>query len=234
MPPSVVVRWHSSDVEPERIDAVAQALSLSRHPDGEPVPVQIERRAEGGEAPAIRLVLRPEAPLEDRWYLLRLDPVPEGITIVGDAMTTPDGAAGARFRTGAEVVTRSVRACSDAAGGVVLTATLSERIAMTEGQRAMRVRQGGEILECAPLDREAPREEKGHPATAGEIRVRCPGAESGAPLEIALAGDARVHRLRGAFRPATAGAPPDRPADDACEVLRPDGETQAINPNPTR
>ena len=174
----------SEPLDRKSLDELAGRLALATWPEGQPVAGRAQVQALASDWKRAQITFVPAAALSDRWYLLRAE-LPAGFQ-AADAPPAGDGAWGVRFRPGAQLVVRRLRACREGQD-LRLDVTFSERVRSGEWRGAVAVSQGGVGLDCAALDPE-PRvgESKDRDFGAGEIAFHCALPSDEAPIDVAL------------------------------------------------
>lgn len=182
-------------LDQERLRALGERLSLVTWPEGTPVPGTAGTRAESATARYARVLFTPNAPPQDRWYLLRLNGLPDGFVMAGGTHSLPDGTWGVRFRTGPELILQAAHACRDK-DGLVVWAGFSERVSAAPLPGALQVIQGGQPLACAfpppgESARRAPQAKAGPEEGLAEVELHCAHAAADQPVDLALTRELR-------------------------------------------
>jgi hypothetical protein len=107
--------------------------------------------------PMAKVVVVPSAPLSaDKWYALRLQKMPVGLSLPRYAQfqTLPDGAPGVRVSPGSHARPTAIRVCEKAGGMSAVMVDWSERVENSPGPSAAAVSETSSGLKC-PLDNAA-------------------------------------------------------------------------------
>ncbi len=128
--PGVVLDTNGPGLSDTLIADVLSKLSLRTWP--EYAEVQVTKTVHSADAGQVfpGVSLNPVVPLEDRWYVVRLESIPAGVTLPAAAsfVMLPDGAFGARFRAGSDPVLWGIEMCNSNGQGYKVRLLFSERI----------------------------------------------------------------------------------------------------------
>jgi hypothetical protein len=228
-PLALLVGDGSDSLDRRGLEALAAGLTLESWPDGRPVAGKPEIQDLVPDSRRARIAFVPAAALGDGWYRLSAT-LPPSFAAAGDARPAGAGRWGVRFRGGAQMVVRSLRACREG-DDLRLDVALSERAAAASWPSAVAVRQGRTALACtAIVPPPPPGEAKPGDFGAGEIAYRCPRPDAAAPLDV------EIGRTLVSLGGLAAGGPEEvlayrlaAPAlwPERCFTLRPAGRAEA-------
>lgn len=190
-PPELSIMQLDNPVTEAQLRALAKTLTLVTEPEGTPVAYDIEyeipeTKAEAGAQQIHRGTIRltPKEPLEQRWYALRVDALPEGYeaakSVARDVLG--EGTIGSRFRPDSHPVVKKIEMCGPREHGHRVAVTFSERVTASRSLAGIaRVEHtSGAQPKCSPLA--AP------DSAAGDMAVvlDCAGVRFDAPLRVAI------------------------------------------------
>jgi len=131
--PRIVIDNLGDPVDAALLSALASRVSLRTWPELREVSGNFRTQAvssdRGGDRRAY-VEARLGEPLADRWYVLRLDALPSGLSwpMYGAQHVFSDGSFGVRFRVGSEPTLRAIRACNRGNGRFSFLLDFSERV----------------------------------------------------------------------------------------------------------
>ena len=111
-------------VDEPMITALTGAVALETWPEKVAVAARIAAGVDSTQNP--QLVVTPEAPLQGRWYVLRVKSLPEHFTFWPPL---EDGTLGTRFRPDSHPIVRRLEFCEKAGAGMKLVLLFSEAVA---------------------------------------------------------------------------------------------------------
>lgn len=164
------------------------ALHLRTWPEQEVVPSTVKvvayRAAAGGADKNGYVILEPLAPLQDRWYLLRLPGWPSGWDQGSFPLHTvfENGAVGVRFRPGSQPLWNATRVCQKSPEISAVYLDFSERVAFDRplASVSLQVRQLGTVASCRFSTGASP------PPSLNYLRYECTGLDYKAPVSLEL------------------------------------------------
>jgi hypothetical protein len=230
--PLALLAGGSAPLDRQSLDRLAEGLALETWPEGQPVAGRVQVQALAPDWQRAQITFLPDAALRDRWYRLHAD-LSEGLKAAGEVVPAGragDGSWGVRFRTGAQLVVRRLRACREGQD-LRLDLTFSERLKGRQWRGAVAVSQGEEALRCEAVEPAPPAgESKDMDLGAGEIAFHCAGPSTAVPIDVKLG------RTLAALGGLTAGGPEEAlayrlrplqewPAAEGCLWLAPTGST---------
>lgn len=134
-------------------EAMVAALQLRTYPELETVKGKAEIVFVGEANDVIgKIVFQPAKPLQERWYALSLDAVPEGLELRSALRPLSDGSHGVTFRVGSSPTVQAVVVCARSQGEHQVRIAPSEPVMPRsgwDGGLLARLSQNGKALECA-------------------------------------------------------------------------------------
>lgn len=166
------------------LNAIADRVHLLTWPEGAEQAVT-KTLTDATEKTPASIVLQPTSgSLADRWYTLKVDPLPAGVSFApyGPARRAADGSADARFRPGSDPKVAFVELC-EKGGSVYGAAVFSERLEIGPAPEQLLTFAGASCSYQPPAPAPAP--EKGADTSRNSIAFTCTSLPSS--LDVGLA-----------------------------------------------
>ncbi len=181
MTPRIAIDNFELPVGSALLDQVVAAVSLQTWPEQTSIAASMSvKDASSSGDPRAKILLKPNSPLGDRWYAVRLSKLPVGLAwpTYPTHHALQDGSVVARFRVGSEPSVWGVRVCDK--GEII--ADLSEKVVASKAP--------SELFSIAHAGASGPSCQSPGSAGAqgtGEFIFNCSGIQEKVPLDLSVA-----------------------------------------------